>query len=75
MIVCLCHRVSDRDITRAVQSGIRCFEVLQDETRVASSCGCCLESAREIFDSALQCTEAHEASAPAPQLPASLPTR
>lgn len=53
MIVCLCHRVSDRDIARAVASGTRCFEVLQDDTRVASSCGCCHDCAREVFDEAL----------------------
>ncbi len=52
MIVCLCHRVSDRDIRAAVASGTRCFEVLQDELRVASSCGCCLDCAREVFDAA-----------------------
>jgi bacterioferritin-associated ferredoxin len=52
MIVCLCHRVSDRDIERAVASGVRNFEVLQDETRVASSCGCCHDCAREVFDAA-----------------------
>jgi bacterioferritin-associated ferredoxin len=53
MIVCLCNRVSDRDIQRAVACGVRCFEVLQDETRVASSCGCCHDCAREVFDAAL----------------------
>ena len=53
MIVCLCHRVSDRDIERAVASGVRCFEVLQDETRVASSCGCCQDCARDVFDAAV----------------------
>jgi bacterioferritin-associated ferredoxin len=53
MIVCLCHRVSDRDIQRVVASGVRCFEVLQDETRVASSCGCCQDCAREVFDAAV----------------------
>jgi bacterioferritin-associated ferredoxin len=52
MIVCLCHRVSDRDISREVSSGTRCFEVLQDETRVASSCGSCHDCAREVFDDA-----------------------
>ncbi len=50
MIVCLCHRVSDRDIAQAVRSGTTCFEILQDETRVASSCGCCLDCARSVFD-------------------------
>lgn len=53
MIVCLCHRVSDRDIAAAVESGTRCFDVLQDDLRVASSCGCCHDCAREVFDTAL----------------------
>jgi bacterioferritin-associated ferredoxin len=52
MIVCLCHRVSDRDIRREVAAGTQCFEVLQDRTRVASSCGSCHDCAREVFDSA-----------------------
>jgi bacterioferritin-associated ferredoxin len=52
MIVCLCHRISDRDIRREVSTGTHCFEVLQDQTRVASSCGSCHDCAREIFDSA-----------------------
>jgi len=52
MIVCLCHRVSDHDIARAVRDGTTSFEVLQDDTRVASSCGCCHDCARETFDAA-----------------------
>ena len=52
MIVCLCNRVSDRDIEQAVRDGTRCFERLQDDTRVASSCGCCHDCAREVFDAA-----------------------
>jgi bacterioferritin-associated ferredoxin len=52
MIVCLCHRVSDRDIRRAVATGTHCFEVLQHDTLVASSCGSCHDCAREVFDSA-----------------------
>jgi bacterioferritin-associated ferredoxin len=52
MIVCLCHRISERDIDAAVRSGTTCFEVLQDELRVASSCGCCHDCAREVFDAA-----------------------
>jgi bacterioferritin-associated ferredoxin len=52
MIVCLCHRVSDRDIRREVAEGTRCFELLKDQTRVASSCGSCHDCAREVFDSA-----------------------
>jgi bacterioferritin-associated ferredoxin len=52
MIVCLCHRITDRDIARAVESGTTCFEALQDDTRVGSSCGCCQDCAREVFDDA-----------------------
>jgi len=52
MIVCLCHRVSDRDIQAAVRGGTACFEVLQDDLRVASSCGCCHDCARALFDDA-----------------------
>ena len=54
MIVCLCHRVSDRDIRRSVESGVRNFDVLQDETLVAAGCGCCRECAHEVFEEALQ---------------------
>lgn len=52
MIVCVCHRVSDRDIRLAVASGTRVFELLQDETRVATGCGRCRDCAREVFDAA-----------------------
>lgn len=52
MIVCLCHRISDRDIVAAARSGTSCFEVLQDDLRVASSCASCLDCAREVFDAA-----------------------
>lgn len=60
MIVCLCHRVSDRDIRRAVANGIHNFEVLQDETQVASACGACHDCARDEFDAARRaCAASH----------------
>jgi len=65
MIVCLCHRVSDRDIVRAVRDGTCSFDVLQDDTRVASSCGCCHDCAREVFDRA--CAERSACAHSAPQ--------
>lgn len=70
MIVCLCRRVSDRDIAAAVQAGVDNFEVLQDRTGVSSCCGCCLDCAREVFDSARArhldaCGSASSAAAPA----------
>lgn len=49
MIVCLCHRVSDRDIAREARAGCASFEELQDELRVATGCGACLEYAQATF--------------------------
>ena len=49
MIVCICHRVSDRDIAREVRSGCADFASLQDELRVGTGCGACLEHAEATF--------------------------
>ena len=52
MIVCVCHRVSDRDIAREAHSGCPSFDQLQDDLRVGTGCGACVECAQEVFDSA-----------------------
>lgn len=56
MIVCVCHRVSDREIARHVRAGMD-FSDIQLELGVATQCGQCECAAREIVD---QCS----ASAP-----------
>lgn len=58
MIVCVCHRVSDRDIAREVQHGCASFEELQDELRVATACGRCAECAHDTFEAARACRTA-----------------
>jgi bacterioferritin-associated ferredoxin len=50
MIICLCHRISDRDIRRAARDGCPSFDALQEETRVGTGCGACLDHAREAFE-------------------------
>lgn len=55
MIVCICHRVSDRDITREVRSGCDSFEELQQVLRVGTRCGQCLSHARSAFETACGC--------------------
>lgn len=50
MIVCVCHRVSDRDIARAVRSGCASFDELQFDLAVATACGKCHDCARETFE-------------------------
>jgi bacterioferritin-associated ferredoxin len=52
MIVCLCKRISDRDIERLAREGVREFEALQEETGVARHCACCEDYAREVFTTA-----------------------
>lgn len=50
MIVCVCHRVSDRDIARAAREGCASFDELQFELQVATCCGRCHDCARETFE-------------------------
>jgi bacterioferritin-associated ferredoxin len=47
MIVCVCHRVSDREIARHVRAGLD-FSDIQLELGVATQCGQCECAAREI---------------------------
>jgi bacterioferritin-associated ferredoxin len=57
MIVCVCRRVSHRDIEREVRDGCASFEELQDELGVATACGACAECAHGTFERA--CAEHH----------------
>ncbi|MDX9842241.1 MAG: (2Fe-2S)-binding protein [Aquabacterium sp.] len=52
MIVCVCNRISDREINRHVQQGCMSFDDLQMDTGVATCCGCCESCAREVFHEA-----------------------
>jgi len=47
MIVCVCQRVSDREIARHVHAGMD-FSDIQLELGVATQCGQCEGCAREI---------------------------
>ena len=47
MIVCVCRRVSDRDIARAAHQGLS-FDEIQLELGVATQCGRCTECACNI---------------------------
>lgn len=49
MIVCVCNRVSDREITRHVQQGMD-FSDIQLELGVATQCGQCESCARELVE-------------------------
>lgn len=47
MIVCVCHRVSDREIARHARAGMS-FDEIQFELGVATQCGCCEATARGV---------------------------
>lgn len=49
MIVCICRRISDRDIARAARNGCLSFDDLQIDNGVGTCCGKCHDSARQTF--------------------------
>lgn len=53
MIVCVCNRISDREITRHVHAGMN-FDDLQLELGVATCCGRCESCARELVQQCAQ---------------------
>ena len=59
MIVCVCHRVSDRDIARHVRAGMG-FDDIQFELGVATQCGRCEGCARDVV---AQCSATHPVAA------------
>jgi len=66
MIVCVCHRVSDRDIARHVRAGMG-FDDIQFELGVATQCGQCESCARDVV---AQCNAAHPVAALRSDVPA-----
>ncbi len=55
MIICVCRRVSDREITRHAKAGLG-FDDIQMELGVATQCGRCESCARDIV---AQCSASH----------------
>ena len=59
MIVCVCNRISDREIARHARAGM-CFDDIQLELGVATVCGNCERCARDVVE---QCSASHPACA------------
>lgn len=66
MIVCVCRRISDREIARHTRAGIG-FDEIQFELGVATQCGRCEGCARDVLAQCsancptAQITQAHDA--------------
>ena len=59
MIVCVCKRVSDREIARHVHAGMGFYDI-QFELGVATQCGQCEQCARDVV---AQCSASHPVAA------------
>jgi bacterioferritin-associated ferredoxin len=53
MYVCLCNAVTDSDIRKAVDDGVRNLKQLKQETGCGGTCGSCNEMAVELLQRAL----------------------
>lgn len=53
MIVCICHRVSERDIDSAVAEGASSLRQLNQRLRVGTGCGACVEHVRDCLNRCL----------------------
>ncbi len=59
MIVCVCRRISDREIARYARAGMG-FDEIQMELGVATQCGRCEGCARDLV---AQCNALHPVAA------------
>lgn len=59
MIVCVCRRVTDRDIEHHAQSGCTSLDELQMETGLGTCCGRCTDCASEVLHRAQRTTVCH----------------
>lgn len=54
MLVCHCHRVTDREVRRCVQDGASSVDQVARMCRAGSGCGGCKEAVTEVVDSELE---------------------
>ena len=59
MIVCVCRRISNREIARHARAGMS-FDEIQFELGVATQCGRCESCARDVV---AQCSASHPVAA------------
>lgn len=59
MYVCICNRVTDRQIEQAAETGVASMDQLCEQLRVGSCCGRCRDCAHRVLNQALdrQCDD------------------
>lgn len=58
MYVCLCHKVTDKQIKRAIKDGAENLADISEQLGVATCCGSCIDFAQEVINEALAEVEA-----------------
>ena len=54
MYVCVCNKVTDKDIRQAVAAGASSMRALRNTLNVGSNCGSCAEMTRDILNDTLK---------------------
>jgi len=54
MFVCICNKVSDKQIHTAVDNGVRQIESIYSQLNVGSCCGKCKSCAVQVLNEAIQ---------------------
>ncbi len=49
MYVCNCHKVTERQITQAMDQGAKTLTAIQLQLKVGTNCGSCLEHAQMVM--------------------------
>jgi bacterioferritin-associated ferredoxin len=50
MIVCVCNRLTEKEVREAAQAGARTPEGAYEKLGCEVQCGCCLDYAQELID-------------------------
>jgi bacterioferritin-associated ferredoxin len=50
MIICLCNRITEKEVREAARGGSRTPEAAYASLGCEPQCGCCLDYAQEVID-------------------------
>jgi bacterioferritin-associated ferredoxin len=53
MIVCVCNRITEKEVGRAARAGARTTEKAYERLGCDVLCGCCVDYAQEVIDQEL----------------------
>ena len=53
MIVCVCNRITEKEVREAARAGARTPETAYEKLGCEVQCGCCLDYAQDVIDDAL----------------------